>query len=171
MHKYSIFGSRRKNMMLKYFTSSLLVVLLIAVAFTFVNTSTASPFANYSVPVFISIFDPCLNHGQGDVINLSGNLHFLFDDSDGVHQKFQTNYQGITGTSQTTGQKYLGTGVSTTIFASKVGRTFTNTLEDSFHLIGQGTSTNLLVHSSLHVTVNANGVQSAFVDNFSIECK
>ena len=121
--------------------------------------------------MFISIFAPCLNHGQGDVINLSGNLHFLFDDSDGVHQKFQTNNQGITGVSQATGQKYVGTGVSTTIFASKLGGTFTNTLQDSFHLIGQGTSTNLLVHQSLHVTVNANGVQSAFVDNFSIECK
>jgi hypothetical protein len=169
IHKYSVFGSKRKNMMLKYSISSLLVALLIALAF--VNTSSAQPFVNYSIPVFISIWASCLNHGQGDVINLSGNLHFLFDDSDGVHQKFQTNHQGITGVSQTTGQKYVATGVNEVTYASKLGGTFTNTFEDSFHLIGQGTSTSLLVHSSLHVTVNANGVQSAFVDNFSIECK
>jgi hypothetical protein len=156
-------------MLLKYFTSSLLVALLIAVAF--VNTSSARPFVNYSFPVTISVFAPCLNHGQGEWISVSGNEHFLFDDSDGVHQKFLINNQGLTGVSQTTGQKYVGTGVSETTFASKVGGTFTVTMENSFLLIGQGTSTNLSVHSNLHVTVNPNGVTSAFVDNVSIQCK
>jgi hypothetical protein len=156
-------------MLLKYFISSLLVALLIVVAF--VNTSTAQPFVNYSVPVSISVFAPCLNNGRGDVVSVSGNEHFLFDDSDGVHQKFQTNAEGLTGVSQTTGQKYLGTGASETTFASKVGGTFTVTLEDSFLLIGQGTSTNLLIHSSLHITVNPNGVTSAYRDNVRIECK
>src|SRR5690242_3721516 len=102
-------------MLLKYFTSSLLVALLIAIAF--VNTSTARPFENTSIPVSVSLFAPCLNNGRGDVVSVSGNEHLLFDDSDGVHQKFQTNAQGLTGVSQTTGQRYLGTGVS-----EKIGR-------------------------------------------------
>jgi hypothetical protein len=107
--------------------------------------------------VSVSLFNPCLNHGQGDVINLSGNEHFLFDFSDGVHQKFQTNYQGITGVSQTKGQKYQGTGVTETTFASKVGATFTVTAAGSSVLVGQGTSTNLIVHQNTHVTINPSG--------------
>jgi hypothetical protein len=158
-------------MMLKYFTSSLLVLLLIAVAF--VNTSSARPFLNTSVPVSISAWALCLNNGQGDVINLSGNEHLLFDEtvdnSGGVHLLLQSNTQGVTGTSQTTGQKYQGTETHIHTLTSRVGQT--QTIEDNFLLIGKGTSTNLLVHQIIHVNINPDGTVTLFVDHFSLECR
>jgi hypothetical protein len=158
-------------MLQKYFISSLLVALLIAVAF--VNTSYARPSFNASLPVSGSAWALCLNNGQGDVINLSGNEHFLVDEttdnSGGVHLTLQSNTQGVTGTSQTTGQKYQGIDTHIHTLTSRVGQT--QTIEDNFLLIGQGRSTNLLVHQLIHVNINSVGTVTLFVDHFSLECR
>jgi hypothetical protein len=42
---------------------------------------------------------------------------------------------------------------------------------NNFRIIGQGPGNNYLVHEVFHVTINANGEVTAYVDNFSIECK
>ena len=42
---------------------------------------------------------------------------------------------------------------------------------NNFRIIGQGPGNNFLVHETFHVTINANGVVTATVDNFSVECK
>lgn len=40
-----------------------------------------------------------------------------------------------------------------------------------FHIIGQGTGNNFLRHEKFDITINAMGVVSAFVDNFSVDCR
>ena len=42
---------------------------------------------------------------------------------------------------------------------------------NNFRIIGQGTGNNFLVHEIVHLTINANGTATNYVDNFSIECK
>jgi len=76
--------------------------------------------------------------------------------------------QGISGIGQTTGDKYQGTGVTQDEFNATVGveETFIN----NFRIIGQGSGNNLLVHETFHITINANGSVTAFLDNFSIDC-
>src|SRR5215467_3765370 len=51
------------------------------------------------------------------------------------------------------------------------GFPFNTTLVNNFRIIGQGTGNNFLVHETFHITVNADGTMTAFVDNFSVDCK
>jgi len=45
------------------------------------------------------------------------------------------------------------------------------TFVNNFKIIGQGPNNNFLVHENLHVTINADGTLTAFVDNFSFTCQ
>jgi hypothetical protein len=81
------------------------------------------------------------------------------------------NPQGISGTSETTGAKYQGTGVTTDI----VNLTFTNgqameTTVNRFDFIGQGSAPNYTTHETFHITFNANGTITALFDRFSTTC-
>ena len=128
---------------------------------------------NVQIPIEIVVFVPCAAGGAGELVDLSGNLHVLFhftlDDSGGFHSKFHFQPQGVSGTGLTTGDKYQGTGVTQGQFNGKVG--FESTFVNNFRIIGHGPGNNFLVHENFHITVNANGTVTAFVDNFSIECK
>ena len=128
---------------------------------------------NVQVPINIFVFVPCAAGGAGEDVDLSGTLHVLFhitiDDSGGFHSKFHFQPQGVSGTGLTTGDKYQGTGVTQDTFNGKVG--FESTFVNNFKIIGHGPADNFLVHNTFHITVNANSTVTAFVDNFSIECK
>jgi hypothetical protein len=128
---------------------------------------------SFTFPVNISVFIPCAAGGAGEVVDLSGNLHVVFaftlDNNGGFHSKFHFQPQGISGTGLTTGDKYQGTGVTQGTSNGKVG--FESTFVNNFKIIGQGPGNNFLVHQNFHITVNANGEVTAFVDNFSVECK
>jgi len=86
-------------------------------------------------------FIPCANGGAGELVDLSGRLHIMINftisgnNSSGVAH-FQP--QGISGTGETTGDKYQGTGV-TKDFSFKLS--FRNgqanqTLVNNFRIIG-----------------------------------
>ena len=130
---------------------------------------------NIKIPVNIVVFIPCAVGGTGEDVLLSGPLHVL------VHQtvndnrftaKFHNQPQGISGEGLTTGDKYQATGVTQeTVGGSFVNGQFSDTFVNNFRIIGQGPGNNFLVHQTFHFTINANGVQTAFVDNFSVDCK
>jgi len=128
---------------------------------------------NVKVPVDIGVFIPCAAGGSGEVVFLTGNLHvllrFTIDSRGGIHAGYHFQPQGISGVGQTTGDKYQGTGVTQAEFNAKVGveETFIN----NFRIIGQGNGNNFLVHETFHITINANGSVTAFLDNFSVDCR
>ena len=125
------------------------------------------------IPVDETLFVPCAADGAGEGVHLTGRLHhlvhFTFDGAGGVHFKFHSSDQGITGTGLTTGDKYQRTGATNSEFNAKVGEQ--STVVDSFNIIGQGNGNNFLLHVTLHITVNANGTVTAEVFDFSVECK
>ncbi len=157
------------------------MLIALAVALGLIGVSGAAPalakattfIDNVQVPVNIPVFIPCASGGAGEIVDLSGTFHVLFhatiDDSDGYHSKFHVQPQGVSGTGLTTGDKYQGTGVIQDAINDKVGSE--STFVSNFKIIGQGSGNNLLVHENFHVTVNANGEVTAFVDDFSVECK
>jgi hypothetical protein len=128
---------------------------------------------NVRVPFETIVFVPCAAGGVGEEVYLSGTLHFLFrttfDNRSGFHSKFHAQPQGLGGIGLTTGDKYRGTGVTQDQFNGKVGSTYT--FVNNFRIIGQGPGNNLLIHETLHVTVNANGEVTVSVDNFRAECR
>ena len=128
---------------------------------------------NVKIPINLVVFVPCAAGGAGELVDLNGLLHVLFhvtiDDSGGFHSKFHFQPQGVSGTGLTTGDKYQATGETQGTDNGKVG--FESTFVNNFKIIGQGVGNNFLVHENFHVTVNANGTLTAFVDNFSVVCK
>lgn len=131
--------------------------------------------SNVNIPVNNSVFVFCAAGGAGEVVSMSGNLHLLSHttvNGNNFTTKMQANPQGISGTGLTTGDKYQGTGVTQETFGgSFVNGQFSDTFNNNFRIIGQGPGNNLLVHQVVHVTLNANGDLTAFVGNFSVECK
>ncbi len=133
-------------------------------------TSTSS----ISVPIDLLVFVPCANGGAGEVIDVSGPLHivssFTISASGNVTDHIQFQPQGVSGTGLSTGAKYQATGL-TEETANFRGLPFSSTFVNNFYMIGQGPGNNFKVHQTVHITVDANGVLTAFVDNFSVTCK
>ena len=131
--------------------------------------------SNESLPVNIPVFIPCANGGAGEDVLLSGDLHalntFTINDNT-VRGSYHFQPQGISGTGMITGDKYQATGGTLGQFkGSFVNGQFEFTDINNFRIIGQDAGNNYLVHSNFHVTVNANGVLTTVVNNFSVECK
>jgi hypothetical protein len=129
---------------------------------------------NVKVPTDLYVYVPCALGGQGESVFLSGDLHILSHvtiDPNGVY-RYQDHYQpqGISGTGSVSGAKYQATGV--TRYSGKFGGLpYTYSYVNNFRIIGQGPGNNYLVHENIHVTVNANGEMSAYVDNWRVDCK
>lgn len=128
---------------------------------------------NIQIPYYTIVFVSCAAGGAGESVELSGTLHTLYkttlDNKGGYHSKYHFQPQGVSGTGLTTGDKYMATGVTQDAFNGHVGSE--ETYVNNFRIIGQGTGNNFLVHETFHVTINANGEVTAYVDNFSVECK
>jgi hypothetical protein len=107
------------------------------------------------------------------LVDLSGTLHVLFhttlDGNGGFHTLIHRQPQGVTGIGLTTGDIYQGTGVTETHLNGVVGEE--QTVVNNFRLIGHGPGNNFLLHGTMHVTVNANGVATAYVSDLAVECR
>ncbi len=127
------------------------------------------------VPVSIVPFVPCALGGAGEAVLLEGNLLIVFravsDGNGGFHISSHFSPQGISGTGLISGDRYQGTGVTRDNFNTNGGLPSEATFVNNFRIIGEGTGNNLLVHATIHTTVNANGVVTAEVLNSSIDCK
>jgi hypothetical protein len=129
--------------------------------------------SNFRVPSDFFLFVPCASHGAGEFVTFTGYFHFLtvtvIDDQGGFHFKFTNQPQGLSGTGLTTGDKYQATGQTQGTFNGKVG--FETTFIDNVRIVGQGPGNDFLIHETFHLTVNANGEETVFVDHVSIECR
>jgi hypothetical protein len=125
------------------------------------------------VPANIPVFIPCAAGGAGELVVLEGNLHvllrFTVSANGTVHAASHFQPQGISGVGQTTGDKYQATGVTQDEFNATVGHE--ETFINNFRIIGQENGNNFLVHQTIHMTINANGSVTAFVNMVSVDCR
>jgi len=139
-------------------------------AFGGASTQTLS----MEIPLVLSVFIPCANQGNGEVVDFSGSLHAMISSTvngNNIHLNQLFNPQGAKGVGETTGDVWQATGETRfDVTASVSSFPFTNTFVNNFKLLdGRGDS--FLVHEDLHVTVNADGTTTASHDNFTITCK
>ena len=165
-------NSFAKAMTSKIFVLAVSLVLIIALGVAQAQAKATTYTQDVKVPIDLFVFVPCAAQGAGEFVQVSGPLHVLFtttiDDRGGFHSKFHNQPQGVSGTGETTGDKYNATGVTQGTFNGTVGseETFVN----NFKIVGQGPGNNFMIHETFHVTVNANGALTAFVDQTSIVC-
>ena len=138
-----------------------------------VPVARADVIQHLQVPTTITVQIPCANDGAGETVTLSGDLHvlvrFAVTPSGRVHGGSHFQPQGITGVGDTSGDTYHATGVTQDQFNAALGSE--TTAVNNFRIIGQRTGNNYLVHSVFHTTFNADGSTTAFVDQFSIDCR
>jgi hypothetical protein len=153
--------------------SVLAALLILALTIGIASVARAGVTENVKVPLLMGVFIPCANSGAGEVVTLSGSLHILVRYSESasgaIHVGSHFQPQGVSGVGETTGDRYRATGVTQNQFNANVGveETFVN----NFRIIGPGPGNNYLVHNVFHITFNANGTITAFVDKFSVDCR
>jgi hypothetical protein len=151
--------------------TALLITVLLAPTSALAAAETFTVSQNF--PIDIVVFVPCAAGGAGEDVHLTGYLqdvfHVTFTTSGDFLVLFHDNPQGVSGFGLTTGSLYEGTGITRDNFGGRVG--FEETFVNNFRIIGQGPGNNFLVHENFHITINANGTLTAYVDNFSVECK
>ncbi len=136
--------------------------------------------SNVFIPWESFVFVPCANGGLGEDVHLTGTLHVLTtfvedasDDIPGFHSQSQSQPQGVSGLGLVTGDTYRATGMlRSSLNATAPGSlAFEQTFVNNFQFIGLGQGNNFLIHQTFHLTRNANGDVSAFIENFTVECK
>src|SRR2546423_232717 len=113
--------------------------------------------SNEKLPVDVIVFVPCANGGAGENVHLTGTIHILIHttvNKNNFTAKYQLQPQGLSGTGETTGDKYRGSGAS----QEKAEGSFNNdksidTFLNNFKIVGHGT--NYRMHVNTHITVNA----------------
>lgn len=140
------------------------------------QSSAAPDLDHSSLPLQMSVWVGCANGGAGESVALSGSLRVrsftMVDGKGGLHVRTQVQPDGVTGVGLTTGTRYRGTGGTTELSHEAVdGAPATYTLVNNFRIIGQGPRNNLLVHTTMHQTVNANGEVTSSVNATSAECR
>src|SRR6266851_7299059 len=152
-------------------SAPILTMCLIALAVS-IAPADAAVQVNDKTDVNLTVFVPCAAGGAGEVVDLSGPLHVLISftiNGNNVSGYFHFQPQGISGTGETTGAKYDGTGVTEQSFKSSLQNGKANlTYVNNFRIIGQGAGNHYLVHETMHITINADGTLTVFHDNFSI---
>ena len=124
----------------------------------------------------LTVFVPCAAGGAGEIVDLSGPLHTLITftiNGNNVSGTAHFQPQGLSGTGETTGDKYQATGVTkdTSFKVSFQNGQAQQTFVNNFRIIGTGPGNNFLVHEVAHITFNADGTLTVFHDSFSIDCK
>jgi hypothetical protein len=149
-----------------------LVVTIAAALALGVPAAQSAVVVNDSIPFSLIAFVPCANGGAGEAVLVEGNLHVLITETvNDNNASFKVHFQpqGAEGIGLTTGDTYRATGETQEHVS--LGPSLADTFVNNFKIIGQGPDNNLLVHQTIHLTINANGELTAEVLNESIECR
>lgn len=116
---------------------------------------------------------PCAADGAGELVYATGTFRIVsqltIDNRGGLHGKYQVFARGLKGVSLTTGDAYQGQYMFQDKFNSWT--TYTHTYGDKLKFTGQGPGNNLAMSFRIHMTVNANGEVTAYMDDIRYECK
>jgi hypothetical protein len=124
----------------------------------------------FHVPAQVEI-NPCT---PGDVVNLSGDIHVVItttaDAAGGYRVDNHLNSQ-LSGASILTGLEYTNSTTNDEEWYARPPFPAVHTHTYDFELVNQTGFDNYVLHMTMHETVDANGVPTATVDNFSMDCK
>jgi hypothetical protein len=110
------------------------------------------------------------NDATGEIVDLQvsvkSTLHIVESSGGQAHLMVKDVFSGR-GKGQSSGTAYIGN--QSDSFSVVVGKGFAETSNLHFSLISKGGAANLEVRALFHVTMDANGVITAFVDNYTVK--
>ena len=114
------------------------------------------------------MFNPC----TGETVHVVGKIHEVIHISDNNHgggiSILEINYQNVKGVGETTGDNYIFR--SQNLIADTFQPTAANEFTQITHsfLIKQGSGGKALITVTTHVSINANGIPTAVVENIGV---
>jgi len=118
-----------------------------------------------------TLYDDC----TGEDVAVTGKFHLLVhqtvDGAGGYHVDVMSNFPDVRGVGLSSGLQYNGNQATHFGFNATAGGTVNQTNPLTFHLNGHGSAPNLVLHALLHVTINAKGQVTAFVDHMTSDCR
>jgi hypothetical protein len=149
----------------------LLILPLVALGLTSAPASAANiSNATFRVPADV-IVNPC---APGDVVNLHGTVHVVTTwtaDGNGGYHMTQTAKTQLSGASITTGTGYGSSENRNDSWYSGVPFPDVHTNTYDFNVISRSGTANYVLHMTMHTTVTSNGVPTAVVDNWRMDCQ
>jgi hypothetical protein len=160
-----------RRMRLVWLACLALAVPLLAVT-TGQRPAAAENVYNVTIHVPASVqTNPCF---PADVVNLSGDIHVVMtttaDSAGGYRVTNHLNSQ-LSGVSITTGTKYVNSENKDDEWYARPPFPAVHTQTYEFLLLSQSNTPNYVLHMTMHETVDANGVPTAIVDKFSMDCQ
>ena len=129
---------------------------------------------NEQFPVDFKVGNACSND-PGEIIQLNGTLHVnstvVSAGNGGFHVTSHANWQGVEGTSLTTGDMYRFITRGKSSFNTNGEFPFTSTMTTHNNVVSQGTGAILVMQIIFKITVNANGEVTTQFAHQSAECK
>ncbi len=118
---------------------------------------------------------PCANNGAGEDVELKGYVHFT-DHYTVNGNRFtlvsQANYNAVSGTGLSTGDKYVATGGGRIVIqGSMENGQYIAGGSEKVNLIGSGPGNNAVATFKGRIIVNANGTVTHEVVEIKIDCK
>ncbi len=152
-----------------------ILAFVITLVLAAVTTAPAHAEATMITETVIEPYEYIVPACNGEEVLMSGELHLTFqttiDAGGGIHERYALVPYNVRGVGSDTGTQYSLVGGHRSIFnmdADSVPLTFMNT--ETFNMVSQGGTDNLLGKINYHVTINANGVEAVEVDQLSLQC-
>src|SRR4051794_28077533 len=102
---------------------------------------------NIRFPIRVAGFVPCAAGGAGEDVFVEGSAHMVVrPTSERQLVVVSTNYQGLSGAGETTGDRYRGVGAEHSYFMRLNGETLVTSTVETVQFIGQGPDNNFLLH-------------------------
>ena len=152
------------------------VVSILVATLTFARPANAvNPVStSEQFPVDFKVGNVC-SSDPNEIIQLNGTLHVnstaVADGQGGFHLTSHANWQGVEGTSLTTGDMYRFISRGKSSFNTNGELPFTSTMTTHNNMVSQGTGAILVMQILFKITVNANGEVTTQFAHQSAECK
>jgi hypothetical protein len=150
---------------------ALMITLVLAAVTAFPAYAQAFTITERVIEPFETTVPAC----NGEDVTVSGELllisHTTIDAGGGIHSTFTLVPGEVRGVGSVTGIQYKAVGGQRDHFNADADFAPLNeTFTSMFNLVSQGGTDNLQIKATFHMTINANGEVTAFVDRFSAEC-
>lgn len=150
---------------------ALVITLALAAVTAFPAYAQAITFTDRVIEPFETTVLAC----NGEEVTVSGELLLIFhttiDAGGGIHSKFTLVPRHVRGVGSATGIQYKAVGGQRDHFNADADFAPLNeTFTTMFNLVSQGGSDNLKFKGTFHITLNAKGEVTAFVERFSERC-
>jgi hypothetical protein len=104
----------------------------------------------------------------GEVVEINGTIHMLNQTQADGSVVGHFNYLNVTGLGLTSGTMFQTAAVDNIRLSAPFPSSVTSV--QSFLLVSRGASSNLLVHVTYHITINADGQITADVEDLHMQC-